>query len=136
MWGNKAPESDDPKKDPKECPDCMVEAREDDVFENHRVSLADKETDPDPALIYRDDKDFLSALKKANLTTYTYGCPLVGDANFKKVRCTSFSPTLSLLSLPRSILYTSYTPSQPSAGRTVFLMHSFSTVISSCTVSL
>ena len=43
--------------------------------------------DNDKAGVYNDDsKGFLTALKAAGLTNYSYGCPRVGNANFKTVR--------------------------------------------------
>jgi hypothetical protein len=43
--------------------------------------------DPDPAAIYRDDKEFMRVLKEATLVTYTFGSPRCGAPSFSKVVC-------------------------------------------------
>ena len=51
----------------------------------HSINPKDVKRQIDPALLYKEDKPFLEALKSAKISMYNLGCPLVGDTNFKNV---------------------------------------------------
>ena len=40
----------------------------------------------DPASVYRNDENFLSLLRSADLTVYSFGAPRTGSPQFSKVR--------------------------------------------------
>ena len=48
----------------------------------------------DPASMYRHDRAFLSALRSADLTAYSYGSPRIGTPNFCKVSASARQPMI------------------------------------------
>lgn len=59
----------------------------------------------DPASVYRNDEQFLHALRKADLTMYSFGAPRTGSPAFSKVLSMAYYIILAFIGVWRGVVH-------------------------------